>query len=150
MDATVNAEVWKKYFSLPLFESENSEHKRIHSRHDGVPHRASNMFTVGKQRSVWTVSTASTQQTSAFLLVHSRKNQTLTGAFFQTPTPLWDQSSKQNAFVTVQWVPIAFLEDCLSIHNYILHKLITCHSFPNMGMNLIGVLAPTYWIVKSA
>lgn len=58
MDATVNAEVWKKYFSLPLFESENSEHKRIHSRHDGVPHRGSNMFTVGKQRSVWTVSTA--------------------------------------------------------------------------------------------
>lgn len=58
MDAPVNAEAWKKYFSLPLFESENSEHKRIHSRHDGVPHRNSNMFTVGKQRSVWTVSIA--------------------------------------------------------------------------------------------
>lgn len=34
------------------------EHKRSYSSRDGVPHRDCNMFPVGRQRSVWTVSPA--------------------------------------------------------------------------------------------
>lgn len=44
-----------------------AEHKRSYSSRDGVPHRDCNMFPVGKQGSVWTVSPAIPGQTAAFL-----------------------------------------------------------------------------------
>lgn len=112
MDATVNAEVWKKYFSLPLFESENSEHKRIHSRHDGVPHRGSNMFTVGKQRSVWTVSTAIHSANISFPISSQQKEPDAGGPSFRLQhhfgTSFWTKCLCPT--VTIQWVPTAFLE----------------------------------------
>lgn len=71
------------------------------------------MFPVGKQKPVWTVSTAHPlskhQLPNGFREERGRRSRPL----FQTPTPIWDNLSEQNAFVprvTIQWVPSALLE----------------------------------------
>lgn len=56
------------------------------------------MFTVGKQRYVWTVSTGIHSANISFP-ISSQQKEPDAAAFFQTPTPLWDKTSKQNAFV---------------------------------------------------
>lgn len=60
--------------------------------------RGSSMFAVGKQRSVWTVSTAIHSANISFPISSQQKEQDAGGPPFRFQ-PLWDKPSKQNAFV---------------------------------------------------
>lgn len=111
MDTTVNAEEWKKYFSFSVSQKILNTRGSIQGMMECLTEAAicsqlANRDLFGQ----WAQS--STQQTPAFLLVHSRKNQTLVALLPDSNTTL------ERAFyteclcptVTIQWVPTAFLE----------------------------------------
>lgn len=67
----------------------------------------------------------STQQTSAFLLVHSRKNQT-PAALLSDSNTTFGQAFKTKCLcptVTIQWVPTAFLE-AMSVYSQLHSQLV--------------------------
>lgn len=66
------------------------------------------MFPVGKQRAVWTASTAAHSANISFPKTSQEKAGDDVGPF-SAPAPAWDNLFKQSAFVpkgTIQWVPM--------------------------------------------